>query len=107
MEVQTSPTPAEQQKAEIQPIEQANSFPYNIGPPIKLPPLTLPQKETPKITQIKDLLNKRVRVSISDGRILSGKFWCIDNGMNIVMGETEETKIIKISTAENPGASNN
>jgi small nuclear ribonucleoprotein (snRNP)-like protein len=36
------------------------------------------------------MLNKRLRVKVSDGRILTGQFYCFDNLRNIMLSETKE-----------------
>ncbi|KAK8794746.1 hypothetical protein WA158_001174 [Blastocystis sp. Blastoise] len=44
----------------------------------------------PSCQTLRSYLRKRVRVFISDGRVLSGKLQCFDSFMNIIMIETEE-----------------
>ncbi len=39
---------------------------------------------------LKSYLNKRMRVAISDGRVIDGNFLCTDRDSNIVLGNCEE-----------------
>ena len=39
---------------------------------------------------LKELLNKRLRISIKDGRVIDGHFMCTDNSCNIVLSNCEE-----------------
>jgi small nuclear ribonucleoprotein (snRNP)-like protein len=36
------------------------------------------------------MLNKRLRVTVTDGRVLTGQFYCFDNLRNIMLSETKE-----------------
>ncbi len=40
--------------------------------------------------QLQSYLNKRMRISISDGRIVDGMFLCTDRDCNIVLANCEE-----------------
>lgn len=42
------------------------------------------------IDLLKSYLNKRMRVAISDGRVIDGNFLCTDRDSNIVLGNCEE-----------------
>ena len=39
---------------------------------------------------LKELLNKRLRISLRDGRVIDGHFMCTDNACNIVLSNCEE-----------------
>lgn len=39
---------------------------------------------------LQSLLNKRLRISIKDGRVIDGHFMCTDNSCNIVLSNCEE-----------------
>jgi small nuclear ribonucleoprotein (snRNP)-like protein len=45
-----------------------------------------------------DFINQTVRVTIPDGRIFEGTFLCVDDGMNIILSQTNELRV------ENGGA---
>ena len=40
--------------------------------------------------ELESYLNKRMRVGISDGRVIDGMFLCTDRDCNIVLGNCEE-----------------
>ena len=40
--------------------------------------------------ELESYLNKRMRIGISDGRIIDGLFLCTDRDCNIVLGNCEE-----------------
>lgn len=40
-----------------------------------------------------DFINQTVRVTIPDGRIFEGTFLCVDDGMNIILSQTNELRI--------------
>jgi len=40
--------------------------------------------------ELKGYLNERMRVSISDGRVIEGTFQCTDNHRNLVLANCEE-----------------
>lgn len=60
----------------------------------KIEKLVIEEKETPQIIELKKYLNKQLKISLSDGRILQGKFWCVDNRKNLVIGEAVESRQI-------------
>lgn len=39
---------------------------------------------------LKELLNKRLRIGLRDGRVIDGLFMCTDNACNIVLSNCEE-----------------
>jgi len=49
----------------------------------------------PKEIEIRQYLNRGIRVQIQDGRIFIGKFLCTDKFKNIILGECAEFKRIK------------
>eukprot|EP01112_Ceratiomyxa_fruticulosa_P002836 TRINITY_DN1308_c0_g1_i2.p1 TRINITY_DN1308_c0_g1~~TRINITY_DN1308_c0_g1_i2.p1 ORF type:complete len:119 (+),score=28.90 TRINITY_DN1308_c0_g1_i2:166-522(+) len=53
---------------------------------------TSPRKENEKIAQVRSFMGKRIKVVISDGRIITGKFYCFDQQGNILVSEAEEEK---------------
>lgn len=42
------------------------------------------------VEQIKQLLGKLLRVSVTDGRVLEGEFLCLDRELNIILGNACE-----------------
>lgn len=40
--------------------------------------------------ELESYLNKRMRIGISDGRVIDGLFFCTDRDCNIVLGNCEE-----------------
>ena len=44
-----------------------------------------PQDQLNKEMVVKEMLEKQLRVTITDGRILEGTFQCFDNSMNIIL----------------------
>lgn len=40
--------------------------------------------------ELESYLNKRMRIGISDGRVIDGMFLCTDKDCNIVLGNCEE-----------------
>ena len=66
-------------------------------------PLKINQNDTPKIRILKELINKKVEVSITDGRVFTGKFYCVDKQKNLILGETLETQKKSIITKDHPG----
>ncbi|PWN21971.1 hypothetical protein BCV69DRAFT_238995, partial [Microstroma glucosiphilum] len=40
-----------------------------------------------------DFINQTVRVTIPDGRIFEGTFLCVDDGMNIILSQTNELRV--------------
>ena len=40
--------------------------------------------------ELESYLNKRMRIGISDGRVIDGMFLCTDRDSNIVLGNCEE-----------------
>jgi len=54
------------------------------------------------IKEIEQYLNKRIKVEISDGRVITGSFWCVDKGKNLVMAECEEFRKTLIKTKDYP-----
>lgn len=40
--------------------------------------------------ELESYLNKRMRIGISDGRVIDGLFLCTDRDCNIVLGNCEE-----------------
>lgn len=55
--------------------------------------------EAPSIEQLRNLLEKELRVEITDGRVFVGKFNCIDNEKNLILKETVEEQVIKLPNA--------
>jgi len=53
--------------------------------------------DSPNISRLREFLNKKLRVTIEDGRVFIGVFYCVDHSKNFVLGETEEyqTRILK------------
>ena len=49
------------------------------------------QPDTEGVAQLRGMLNKRLRVKVTDGRILTGQFHCFDNLRNIMLAETQES----------------
>lgn len=49
--------------------------------------------ERPAVSQVKALLQRTLRVSISDGRLFVGTFACVDKQLNIVLTNTEEFRL--------------
>ncbi|KAI9329822.1 hypothetical protein DFJ73DRAFT_859801 [Zopfochytrium polystomum] len=47
-------------------------------------------EEDPAIGKLRDLLNRKMRVMIADGRVFVGIFMCIDKGLNMVLSGAEE-----------------
>lgn len=43
---------------------------------------------------VRALMDTAVRVTISDGRLISGQFWCFDNGQNLILLHCDETRIV-------------
>ncbi len=41
-------------------------------------------------TELESYLNKRMRIGITDGRVIDGMFLCTDRDCNIVLGNCEE-----------------
>lgn len=50
---------------------------------------------------VRALCGRRLRVTISDGRTLIGRLWCVDGRKNIVMIDVEETRIWPDEEQEN------
>lgn len=50
----------------------------------------VPSTDTPATQALRRLLHKRVRVRLSDGRVLYGTFLCTDRERNLVLGQCEE-----------------
>ena len=61
----------------------------------KSPPTTSndPAQEAESVTRIRDLLQRILRVFISDGRIFIGTFVCTDKARNLILTNTEEFKL--------------
>jgi small nuclear ribonucleoprotein (snRNP)-like protein len=47
-------------------------------------------KEPPEISQLRAMMDKPMRVKVTDGRILTGNFHCFDNLRNIMLSDTKE-----------------
>eukprot|EP00747_Dinoflagellata_sp_TGD_P166255 gnl/TRDRNA2_/TRDRNA2_188772_c0_seq1.p1 gnl/TRDRNA2_/TRDRNA2_188772_c0~~gnl/TRDRNA2_/TRDRNA2_188772_c0_seq1.p1 ORF type:complete len:112 (-),score=27.03 gnl/TRDRNA2_/TRDRNA2_188772_c0_seq1:66-401(-) len=41
---------------------------------------------------VKKLMDTVVRISISDGRLITGQLWCIDNLKNVILLHCQETR---------------
>eukprot|EP01119_Soliformovum_irregulare_P010956 TRINITY_DN2706_c0_g1_i1.p1 TRINITY_DN2706_c0_g1~~TRINITY_DN2706_c0_g1_i1.p1 ORF type:complete len:106 (-),score=17.43 TRINITY_DN2706_c0_g1_i1:43-360(-) len=59
-------------------------------------------KETESINQLRSVLQKTMSIKITDGRVMVGKFCCIDNGGNIILGETIEKRTFSLKTKDHP-----
>merc|ERR1712100_672578 len=44
---------------------------------------------------IRALMDTAVRVTISDGRLITGQLWCFDNVKNLILLNCQETRIIQ------------
>ena len=49
-----------------------------------------PEPESAVVQQLRSMLNKRLRVKVTDGRVLTGQFYCYDNLRNIMLSEAKE-----------------
>jgi small nuclear ribonucleoprotein (snRNP)-like protein len=47
-------------------------------------------KTTPKIEQVKQYLNRKMRITIADNRMLTGKFYGFDKNKNIILSDCVE-----------------
>eukprot|EP00246_Nothoceros_aenigmaticus_P007687 TRINITY_DN21676_c0_g1_i1.p1 TRINITY_DN21676_c0_g1~~TRINITY_DN21676_c0_g1_i1.p1 ORF type:complete len:147 (+),score=19.07 TRINITY_DN21676_c0_g1_i1:129-569(+) len=59
------------------------------------------QSEKPLVQRARKLLNKRMRVGVTDGRLFFGKFHCLDKQGNIILSDTVE-QMEDPSSAGNP-----
>ena len=48
------------------------------------------EDDTETVKQVKDLMGRQLRVSLSDGRIIFGSFDCIDKHRNIILDRASE-----------------
>ncbi|TPX64398.1 hypothetical protein SpCBS45565_g05913 [Spizellomyces sp. 'palustris'] len=48
--------------------------------------------DSARIQRLRDYLNHKARITISDGRIFIGHFVCIDKGQNTILAGAEEFK---------------
>ncbi|TPX59142.1 hypothetical protein PhCBS80983_g02671 [Powellomyces hirtus] len=48
--------------------------------------------QTWRTEKLQSMLNQRIRISITDGRVFIGYFMCIDKGRNVILASTEEFK---------------
>mmetsp|Transcript_3922 Transcript_3922/g.9127 ORF Transcript_3922/g.9127 Transcript_3922/m.9127 type:complete len:131 (+) Transcript_3922:42-434(+) len=51
---------------------------------------------------IGDLMDTAVRVSISDGRLITGQLWCFDNLRNLILLNVQETRLCNGSEQHRP-----
>ena len=49
-----------------------------------------PVADTPAIAAVRALLDKHLRVLLTDGRVLVGRFQCFDKQRNVLLTETRE-----------------
>eukprot|EP01117_Protostelium_nocturnum_P006852 TRINITY_DN2455_c0_g1_i5.p1 TRINITY_DN2455_c0_g1~~TRINITY_DN2455_c0_g1_i5.p1 ORF type:complete len:126 (+),score=38.20 TRINITY_DN2455_c0_g1_i5:175-552(+) len=76
---------------ELDQVSESNEEEKEILPMIR--PLLIQQNESEKIDRLKSFLSKNIRITISDGRIFTGSFLCVDSHRNFVIGSAEETQI--------------
>ena len=46
--------------------------------------------------KLRELLGREMRVEVSDGRIITGAFYCIDNNKNIILRDCIQEQVIPI-----------
>lgn len=56
--------------------------------------------ETPAIEELRSLIEKELRVEITDGRVFVGKFNCIDNEKNLILKESVEEQVIHLPNSQ-------
>merc|ERR1712072_1565833 len=44
---------------------------------------------------IRALMDTSVRVTISDGRLITGQLWCFDNVKNLILLNCQETRVVQ------------
>jgi small nuclear ribonucleoprotein (snRNP)-like protein len=49
-------------------------------------------QEHPKVTELRQLMNKSTKVYIQDGRMFVGRLTCFDKQKNVLLNETQETR---------------
>mmetsp|Transcript_1091 Transcript_1091/g.2393 ORF Transcript_1091/g.2393 Transcript_1091/m.2393 type:complete len:125 (+) Transcript_1091:72-446(+) len=50
------------------------------------------EETQPKLHQLKKCVNRRARITLSDGRVVAGTFICFDYQGNVLMNNAEEEK---------------
>eukprot|EP00158_Paraphelidium_tribonemae_P002928 Partr_v1_DN25785_c1_g1_i1_m74851 putative small nuclear ribonucleoprotein-associated protein len=60
-----------------------------------------------KNSRMLNLLNWRMKITLKDGRVLTGQMLAFDRHMNLVVGDCEETRSIKNSGSHKKGKSSN
>ena len=74
---------------------------------IPLPKLHIENKSSDSIEELKSYLTKTIKVVISDGRTIKGKFWCIDHKSNLVLAEAQEQRTVPFQPKSDLGTSPN
>ena len=57
-------------------------------------PTAVVAKDTPLVTKVKDLMGRTVRCHLSDGRVVTGYFNCVDKHRNIILEKASELKSV-------------
>ena len=52
--------------------------------------------DTPAITQLRNLLGQDLRIEVTDGRVITGMFGCIDKEKNIILRDSMEEQVIQL-----------
>ncbi|KAJ3309064.1 hypothetical protein HDU76_003742, partial [Blyttiomyces sp. JEL0837] len=48
------------------------------------------ENDHPLVAKLRDMLNLKTRVMITDGRVFTGIFMCVDKDKNIILSGAEE-----------------
>jgi len=69
----------------------------NLPPAITCIPLTPSSKSTQNIEKLRELLNRKLHVEVSDGRKFTGTACCFDDQRNIILSQCIEHRSTKVS----------
>merc|ERR1719503_51865 len=51
---------------------------------------------------VRNLMDTMVRVSVSDGRLITGQMWCFDNLKNLILLNCQETRMVADEAQHRP-----
>ena len=55
----------------------------------------MPSAEAAAVTQVRQHLDNPLRVGLTDGRVIVGKFVCLDKQRNILLVEAQESRLVR------------